>query len=130
MLPSAWPKGDPWRDALAPQAQPGAHAGGTQDEADRGLVGAPSKARSMRIAAWTPLPPTLLPPNDKRRNHGSTINQLIDGFVRPGGDSGQALCRHGQQELSFNLLHKGCGSRLKQQYLCIKEESWCRGRIS
>jgi DNA end-binding protein Ku len=22
---------------------------------------------------------------------------------------------------SFNLLHKGCGSRLKQQYLCIKE---------
>ena len=23
---------------------------------------------------------------------------------------------------SFNLLHKGCGSRLKQQYLCIKEE--------
>src|SRR5258705_9639042 len=24
--------------------------------------------------------------------------------------------------LSFNLLHKGCGSRLKQQYLCVKEE--------
>ena len=24
--------------------------------------------------------------------------------------------------VSFNLLHKGCGSRLKQQYLCIKEE--------
>jgi DNA end-binding protein Ku len=24
--------------------------------------------------------------------------------------------------LSFNLLHKGCGSRLKQQYLCLKEE--------
>src|SRR5258706_6907190 len=24
--------------------------------------------------------------------------------------------------ISFNLLHKGCGSRLKQQYLCIKEE--------
>ena len=24
--------------------------------------------------------------------------------------------------LSFNLLHKDCGSRLKQQYLCIKEE--------
>ncbi len=24
--------------------------------------------------------------------------------------------------LSFNMLHKGCGSRLKQQYLCIKEE--------
>jgi len=23
---------------------------------------------------------------------------------------------------SFNLLHKGCGSRLKQQYLCVKEE--------
>lgn len=23
---------------------------------------------------------------------------------------------------SFNLLHKGCGSRLKQQYLCIKED--------
>ena len=23
--------------------------------------------------------------------------------------------------ISFNLLHKGCGSRLKQQYLCIKE---------
>ena len=26
--------------------------------------------------------------------------------------------------ISFNLLHKTCGSRLKQQYLCIKEE--CR----
>jgi DNA end-binding protein Ku len=24
--------------------------------------------------------------------------------------------------LSFNLLHKGCGSRLKQQYLCAKDE--------
>jgi len=24
--------------------------------------------------------------------------------------------------ISFNLLHKGCGSRLKQQYICIKEE--------
>jgi DNA end-binding protein Ku len=24
--------------------------------------------------------------------------------------------------ISFNLLHKGCGSRLKQQYLCSKEE--------
>jgi DNA end-binding protein Ku len=24
--------------------------------------------------------------------------------------------------IHFNLLHKGCGSRLKQQYLCIKEE--------
>ncbi len=23
--------------------------------------------------------------------------------------------------ISFNLLHKGCGSRLKQQYVCIKE---------
>jgi DNA end-binding protein Ku len=23
---------------------------------------------------------------------------------------------------SFNLLHKGCGSRLKQQYICVKEE--------
>jgi len=25
--------------------------------------------------------------------------------------------------ISFNLLHKGCGSRLKQQYVCIKHES-------
>src|SRR6185369_11989107 len=24
--------------------------------------------------------------------------------------------------ISFNMLHKTCGSRLKQQYLCIKEE--------
>src|SRR5262245_18907639 len=24
--------------------------------------------------------------------------------------------------ISFNLLHKGCGSRLKQQYLCVQEE--------
>ena len=24
--------------------------------------------------------------------------------------------------ISFNMLHKACGSRLKQQYLCIKEE--------
>ncbi|HEX3099052.1 MAG TPA: Ku protein [Usitatibacter sp.] len=24
--------------------------------------------------------------------------------------------------ISFNLLHKGCGSRLKQQYVCLKEE--------
>jgi DNA end-binding protein Ku len=26
------------------------------------------------------------------------------------------------KSISFNMLHKGCGSRLKQQYLCIKEE--------
>ena len=26
------------------------------------------------------------------------------------------------KSVSFNLLHKGCGSRLKQQYLCAKEE--------
>ena len=26
------------------------------------------------------------------------------------------------KSISFNLLHKGCGSRLKQQYLCLKEE--------
>ena len=25
------------------------------------------------------------------------------------------------KSFSFNLLHKGCGSRLKQQYLCAKE---------
>jgi len=25
------------------------------------------------------------------------------------------------KSISFNLLHKGCGSRLKQQYLCAKE---------
>ena len=24
--------------------------------------------------------------------------------------------------ISFNLLHKACGSRLKQQYMCVKEE--------
>jgi len=24
--------------------------------------------------------------------------------------------------ISFNLLHKGCGSRLKQQYFCVKDE--------
>src|SRR6266487_2440315 len=24
--------------------------------------------------------------------------------------------------ISFNMLHKGCGSRLKQQLLCVKEE--------
>ena len=24
--------------------------------------------------------------------------------------------------ISFNMLHKDCGSRLKQQYLCLKEE--------
>src|SRR2546422_4770573 len=24
--------------------------------------------------------------------------------------------------ISFNMLHKGCGSRLKQQYICAKEE--------
>src|SRR5512144_3445095 len=23
--------------------------------------------------------------------------------------------------ISFNLLHKGCGSRLRQQYLCLRE---------
>src|SRR3954469_14713307 len=23
--------------------------------------------------------------------------------------------------ISFNLLHKGCGSRLQQQYICVKE---------
>src|SRR3954467_14258237 len=26
------------------------------------------------------------------------------------------------RQISFNLLHKACGSRLKQQYICIKEE--------
>ena len=24
--------------------------------------------------------------------------------------------------ISFNLLHKACGSRLRQQYVCIKED--------
>jgi DNA end-binding protein Ku len=28
-----------------------------------------------------------------------------------------------QNAISFNLLHKGCGSRLRQQYVCIKEGS-------
>ena len=27
-----------------------------------------------------------------------------------------------QASVSFNLLHKTCGSRLKQQYFCVKEE--------
>jgi DNA end-binding protein Ku len=27
-----------------------------------------------------------------------------------------------QNAISFNMLHKGCGSRLKQQYICAKEE--------
>jgi DNA end-binding protein Ku len=26
------------------------------------------------------------------------------------------------QRISFNMLHKACGSRLKQQYICVKEE--------
>ena len=25
-----------------------------------------------------------------------------------------------QNAISFNMLHKDCGSRLKQQYICIK----------
>src|SRR6478672_5959997 len=25
-------------------------------------------------------------------------------------------------QISFNMLHKDCGSRLKQQYVCIKED--------
>src|SRR5579862_8668266 len=25
--------------------------------------------------------------------------------------------------ISFNLLHKGCGSRLRQQYVCLKDNS-------
>src|SRR5436309_10713556 len=25
--------------------------------------------------------------------------------------------------ISFNLLHKGCGSRLKQQYVCLRDGS-------
>ena len=24
--------------------------------------------------------------------------------------------------ISFDLIHKGCGSRLRQQYFCIKED--------
>ena len=24
-------------------------------------------------------------------------------------------------QISFNMLHKGCGSRLKQQYVCLKD---------
>src|SRR5687768_5831618 len=28
-----------------------------------------------------------------------------------------------QNSISFNMLHKGCGSRLKQQYVCIKDGS-------
>src|SRR5215216_7249232 len=27
-----------------------------------------------------------------------------------------------QNAVSFNMLHKTCGSRLRQQYICIKEE--------
>lgn len=27
----------------------------------------------------------------------------------------------GRSPISFNLLHKGCGSRLKQQYVCLKD---------
>ena len=30
--------------------------------------------------------------------------------------------------ISFNLLHKACGSRLKQQYICVKEEVRSRAR--
>src|SRR5687767_13080810 len=26
------------------------------------------------------------------------------------------------QKISFNLLHKDCGSRLRQQYFCVKED--------
>ncbi|MDR3416146.1 MAG: Ku protein [Nevskia sp.] len=26
------------------------------------------------------------------------------------------------RSITFNMLHKGCGSRLKQQYICVKEE--------
>ncbi|MEO8752521.1 MAG: Ku protein, partial [Casimicrobiaceae bacterium] len=26
------------------------------------------------------------------------------------------------KSISFNMLHKACGSRLKQQYICLKEE--------
>src|ERR1700674_4700695 len=26
------------------------------------------------------------------------------------------------RSISFNMLHKGCGSRLKQQYICVKDE--------
>ncbi len=38
-------------------------------------------------------------------------------------DSGEALHGHANRAsaISFNLLHKTCGSRLKQQYLCQKD---------
>ena len=44
-------------------------------------------------------------------------------LVRAGVDPGEALFGHrGEPPISFNMLHKGCGSRLKQQYICLKEE--------
>ena len=40
-----------------------------------------------------------------------------------GGSSRQGLFGdRRKQGIHFNLLHKDCGSRLKQQYLCVKEE--------
>ena len=55
--------------------------------------------------------------------HGCTIDWFVEHFVRTGVHSGEAFsATEASRAISFNLLHKGCGSRLKQQYICVKEE--------
>ncbi len=48
---------------------------------------------------------------------------LADGFVRTGSIPVKLYsATEASRAISFNMLHKTCGSRLKQQYVCIKED--------
>jgi non-homologous end joining protein Ku len=55
--------------------------------------------------------------------HGFTIDRNAHRVLRAGLDPVKLhSATESTKAISFNLLHKDCGSRLKQQYFCVKEE--------
>ena len=61
----------------------------------------------------------MYPTRDYNGTHHGESNRRRDHLLRAGLHPGEAVPGDaGSASVSFNLLHKKCGSRLKQQYIC------------
>ena len=92
-------KGDRWRDAL--------------------------KAKQSLERAVKELTPHAVAERQTTREEGMaarSIGSLTIAFGLVSIPAKMFSATEASKAISFNMLHKDCGSRLKQQYLCLKEE--------
>ena len=103
MSASVWQKGDRWRDAL---------------KAKQSLERAVKRDKQLSAASRA----VAVLYNSEESMAARSIGSLTIAFGLVSIPAKMFSATEASKAISFNMLHKDCGSRLKQQYLCLKEE--------